>query len=60
MKVQDILEMDLKRSPIIVIDESLDKHLDDEIPQYKIDSLIDSVRNTNLLDILKKHNIVKQ
>lgn len=57
MKVKDILELDLKRNPIIVVDESLDKHLDDEIPQYKVDSLNDSLKSTNLLDILRIHKI---
>jgi hypothetical protein len=62
MKVKDLLELDLRRNPLITIDESLDKYSNDPIPQIKIDSCNDAILNTNLLQVLleiKKEKITK-
>ena len=60
MKVKELLEMDLKKSPLIIVDDSLEKYEDDSIPQFKIDSVNDSVKNTKLLKILKDRNITEK
>ncbi|MBP6235548.1 MAG: hypothetical protein KA536_05390 [Saprospiraceae bacterium] len=60
MKVKELLELDLKKSPLIIVDDSLEKYEDDSIPQFKIDSVNDSVKNTNLLKILKDRNITEK
>jgi hypothetical protein len=52
MKVKDLMELDLKRNPLITIDESLDKYSNDQIPQIKIDKCNDAIKNTNLLSVL--------
>ncbi len=62
MKVKDLMELDLRRNPLITIDESLDKYSNDPIPQIKIDSCNDAILNTNLLRVLveiKKEKITK-
>lgn len=60
MKVKELLELDLKKSPLIIVDDSLEKYEDDIIPQFKIDSVNDSVKNTNLLKIIKERNITEE
>jgi len=54
MRTKDILELDLIKIPLITIDDSLDKYINDQIPQKKIDECNDSLEKTNLPSILDK------
>lgn len=38
MKVAELAKRDFKRNPLMVVDKSLDKYKDYQIPQNKIDS----------------------
>ncbi|MBK8627025.1 MAG: hypothetical protein IPN86_16090 [Saprospiraceae bacterium] len=62
MKVKDLMELDLRRNPLITIDKTLDKYTNDPIPQTKIDKCNDAILNTNLLQVLaeiRKERITK-
>lgn len=62
MKVKELMELDLRRNPLVTIDESLDKYSNDPIPQIKVDKCNDSIKNTNLLQVLaeiKNERIMK-
>ena len=50
----NILELDLKRHPIMIINEELDNVKPTNIPQVKIDSFENSVKNKNLLEVIEK------
>ncbi|HMR90162.1 MAG TPA: hypothetical protein PKD51_18500, partial [Saprospiraceae bacterium] len=50
----NILELDLKRQPIMIINEELDNVKPSNIPQVKIDSFENAVKNTNLLEVIEK------
>ena len=50
----NIMELDLKRHPIMIINEELDNVKPSNIPQVKIDSFENAVKNTNLLEIIEK------
>jgi hypothetical protein len=50
----NILELDLKRHPIMIINEELDNVKPLNIPQVKIDSFENAVKNTNLLEVIEK------
>ena len=54
MHTKEILELDLKRHPIIIINEELDNARPSKIPQVKIDSFENAVKNTNLLEVIEK------
>jgi len=54
MKVKEIMELDLRKNPLVTIDESLDKYSNDPIPQFKIDKCNDAIKNTNLLQVLEE------
>lgn len=54
MKVKELMELDLRRNPLVTIDESLDKYSNDPIPQIKVDKCNDAIKNTNLLQVLAK------
>jgi oligoribonuclease NrnB/cAMP/cGMP phosphodiesterase (DHH superfamily) len=54
MSAKDILELDLKKHPIIVIDESLDHIKKPNFSQAKIDGFENAVKNTNLLEVVEK------
>ncbi len=49
-----ILGLDLKRHPIMIINEELDNAKPSNIPQVKIDSFENAVKNSNLLEVIKK------
>ncbi|MBK8391989.1 MAG: hypothetical protein IPL23_23120 [Saprospiraceae bacterium] len=49
-----ILELDLKRHPIMIVNEELDNVKPSNIPQVKIDSFENAVKNTNLLEVVEK------
>lgn len=58
----NILDLDLKRHPIMIINEELDNAKPSNIPQVKLDSFEKAVKNTNLLEVieqLKKEGIKK-
>ncbi len=40
MKVAELAKRDFKRNPLMVVDKSLDKYKNYQIPQSKIDSAI--------------------
>ncbi len=46
--------LDTKRRPIIAINKKLNKSRNMEIPQFKIDSFENAVKNTNLLEVIEK------
>jgi hypothetical protein len=48
------MELDLKRNPIMIINEELDNVKPSKIPQVKIDSFENAVKNTNLLEVIEK------
>jgi hypothetical protein len=48
------MELDLKRNPIMIINEELDNVKPTNIPQVKIDSFENAVKNTNLLEVIEK------
>ncbi len=50
----NILELDLKRHPIMIINEELDNIKPSNIPRVKIDSFENAVKNTNLLEVIEK------
>lgn len=50
----NILELDLKRHPIMIINEDLDNVKPLKIPQVKIDSFENAVKNTNLIEVIEK------
>ncbi|MCB9309830.1 MAG: hypothetical protein H6567_07230 [Lewinellaceae bacterium] len=50
----NILELDLKRHPIMIINEELDNVKPTNIPQVKIESFENAVKNTNLLEVIEK------
>jgi hypothetical protein len=50
----NIMELDLKRNPIMIINEELDNVKPTNIPQVKIDSFENAVKNTNLLEVIEK------
>jgi hypothetical protein len=54
-----ILELDLKRHPIMIINEELDNVKPSKIPQVKIDSFENAVKNTNLLEVIEKVKMEK-
>ena len=61
-KQNNILDLDLKRHPIMIINEELDNAKPSNIPQVKLDSFENAVKNTNLLEVieqLKKEGIKK-
>ena len=60
MKVKELLKLDLKKSPLFIVDDSLEKYEDDSIPQFKIDSVNDSVKYTKLSKILTDRNITEK
>ena len=49
-----VLELDLKRHPIMIINEELDNVKPPKIPQIKIDSFENAIKNTNLLEVIEK------
>jgi hypothetical protein len=49
-----ILGLDLKRHPIMIINEELDNAKPSNIPQVKIDSFENAVKNSNLLEVIEK------
>lgn len=55
----NILELDLKRHPIIIINEELDNVKPTNIPQVKIESFENAVKNTNLLEVIEKVKVKK-
>ncbi len=50
----NIMELDLKRHPIMIINEELDNAKPSNIPRVKIDSFENAVKNTNLLEVIEK------
>ncbi|MBK8052243.1 MAG: hypothetical protein IPK35_02895 [Saprospiraceae bacterium] len=50
----NIMELDLKRNPIMIINEELDNVKPTNIPQVKIDSFENAVKYTNLLEVIEK------
>ncbi|MBK9565082.1 MAG: hypothetical protein IPO37_07860 [Saprospiraceae bacterium] len=54
MKAIDLMELVLRKNPLVTIDESLDKYSNDPIPQIKIDKCNNVILNTNLLQVLEQ------
>ena len=50
----NIIDLDLKRHPIMIINEELDNVKPIKIPQVKIDSFENAVKNSNLLEVIEK------
>jgi hypothetical protein len=50
----NILDLDLKRHPIMIINEELDNVKPSNIPQAKLDSFEKAVKNTDLLEVIEK------
>lgn len=50
----NILELDLKKHPIMIINEELDNVKPSKIPQIKIDSFENAIKNTDLLEVIEK------
>ena len=58
----NILNLDLKRHPIMIINEELDNVKPSNIPQVKLDSFEKAVKNTDIIEVidkLKKEGIKK-
>ncbi|HLO52733.1 MAG TPA: hypothetical protein VK169_00520 [Saprospiraceae bacterium] len=58
MKVAELAKRDFKRNPLIVVDKSLDKYEDYQIPQNKIDSA-NEISKMDSYKALKKESIKK-
>jgi hypothetical protein len=54
MTTSQIEALDIKRKPIIAINKKLNKSRNMKIPQFKIDSFENAVKNTNLLEVIEK------
>ncbi len=50
----NILELDLKKHPIMIINEELDNVKPSKIPQIKIDSFENAIKNIDLLEVIEK------
>lgn len=58
MKVKQLEKLNIKSRPSITIDPRLDACENIQIPQYKIDSALDAIHNTDLLTVIE--NIRKE
>jgi hypothetical protein len=58
MKVTELAKRDFKRNPLMVIDKSLDKYKNYQIPQNKIDSA-NEISKMDSYKALKKELITK-
>ncbi len=50
----NILNLDLKRHPIMIINEELDNVKPSNIPQVKLDSFEKAVKNTDIIEVIEK------
>lgn len=58
MKVAELAKRDCKRNPLLVVDKSLDKYKDYQIPQNKIDSS-NEISKMDGYKALKKESIMR-
>jgi len=58
MKVAELAKRDFKKNPLMVVDKSLDKYKDYQIPQNKIDSA-NEISKMDGYKALKKGKIIK-
>jgi hypothetical protein len=58
MKVAELAKRDFKRNPLMVVDKSLDKYKNYQIPQNKIDSA-NEISKMDSYKALKKESITK-
>jgi hypothetical protein len=54
MKVKQLEKLSIKSRASITIDPRLDAYENIQIPQYKIDSALDTIRNTDFLTVIEK------
>ena len=56
MKPSQIESLDIKRKPIIAVNRKLNDARNMELPQFKIDNIVNAIKNTNLLELIDKIN----
>lgn len=57
--IDELLQRDLKKDPILLINKKLNKYRNSNIPQEKIGKVKNLIENTNLFEAIEKERITK-